>query len=175
MITKTELTERWSAALIKKFTPIIVKERKNIYGGITKYYSLKEIKLIEKSEAFKNEYEKTLKRKSVAKERSIKVEKKLREAKQTQFVDNLIIDLPSKERLIDEVICHHNLHNRHGYVADRGCDENFLLRITQNYVRHMCSNYDYILICFGNGKYKNDAYEFLKEHINDRVERFLAS
>ena len=175
MIIKSDLELRWSKALIKKFAPSIVKEKKNIYGGMTKYYSLKEIELIEKSEAFKREFEKTLKRKAVAKERSIKVEKKLREAKISQFIDNLIIDLPSKERLIDEAIYHYNLHNWHGYVADRGCNKNFLLRITQNYARHVCSNYEDILFSYANGKYKNEAYEFLKEYINDRVERLLAS
>lgn len=176
MITKTELETRWSKALIKKFAPTIAKQKKkNIYGGTTFLYLLEEIEKIEQSETFKREYENTMKRKAKAKERSIEVEKRLLNAKISQFIDSLIVELPTKEKLIDKAIYHYNTINRNGYCADRNCDKDFLLRIAQNYVRHICSNYEDILFCYSNGKYKNEAYYALKEHINGKVETLLAS
>lgn len=175
MITKTDLETRWSKALIKKFAPTIAKQKKNIYGGTTFLYLLEEIEKIEQSETFKREYEKTMKRKAKAKERSIEVEKKLLNKKIAQFIDNLIIELPQREKLIDEAIYHYNQINRNGYYANRNCDKDFLLRITQNYVRHVCSNYEDILFCYSYGKYTDEAYYALKEHINGKVEMLLAS
>lgn len=175
MLTKTDLETRWSKALIKKFAPTIAKQKKNIYGGTTFLYLLEEIEKIEQNETFKREYVKTMNRKAKAKERSIEVEKKLMNKKIAQFIDSLIVKLPTKEKLIDEAIYHYNQITRNGYCADRNCDKDFLLRIAQNYVRHICSNYEDILFCYSNGKYKNEAYYALKEHINGKVETLLAS
>lgn len=166
----TQLSKRWSKALIKKYSPTVIGERKNIYGGTTKFYSIEEVKKIERRKSFKEDMEKTLKRK----ERAIENEKKIYEEKIKSFISKVNVKIPKdKEKLIDKAIKHYN-QLQYENKADRDCCKEFIIRITQNYVRHMCSNYEDILNSeLNSGKYKGNAYVEMKEYINRYVNNIL--
>lgn len=173
-ITKTELQKRWSKKLIEAFNPSVAKTKKNVYGGMTMFYSLDEIKKIERRKTFKEAYDKAQSRKQ-SKEVVEQREQKIMERKIAQFMDKLNIkELPSKDELINDACYHYNtMQDNYSYCATPECDKEFLLRITQNYVRHCLTNYDAILEIYGNGKYKNTAYELMKKKINKKVAQYL--
>ena len=172
-ITKSELSQRWSNTLINKFFDSPSMTKKNAYGGLTCLYSIKEVEKIEKRKEFKEAMEKT----SARKAKRQNVEKELKSKKIQSFIDNIQFDLGDTSTLIDRAIEHYNdnvdyynmTHDIPKYHVSKDNDKKFLDRITCNYVRHMCSNYDELLEQEYYGKYKNDAYFNIKDYISDTL------
>ena len=59
LITKTELTRRWSKSLVKRFAPTPFRTAPNDYGGADIcYYLISDIERIERNPEFQNELDK---------------------------------------------------------------------------------------------------------------------
>ena len=175
LITKTELTQRWSKRLIKMFFPKCSVEKSNPYyrcSSPMQLYELSKVEAIEKTDAFQKEHEKVLARKKVAKACTNKKRDEI-----IKYAKEIHISIPDmeKERLINRACSNynwwHSLDKYHYCYATPTSDEEFLKRITINFIRHQCT-------CYENELYKmygkvgvQEAHDILQERINEAIKQ----
>lgn len=177
-ITKSELTKRWSPKLIKDYFPECSQEKTNPYyksGSPIQLYDVNEVALIESTDAFKADYQKVMKRKSVA----IETAQRKRE-ESIKYANEIKINIPTlkKEKLIQRACYHYNLWHRLDYlayddynIATPSSEEDFLKRICINYLRHQCTNYNKELSKFYNKVGVGDFHEILQSRINNAIKQ----
>lgn len=166
-ITKTELKKRgWTDTIIEKtnLKPEFITPK-------TIYYSLSNVKRIERTKRFQLLYQESQRRKMTAKKA---VETKTQ--KLLNYVDNVEIKIKyMDDRYITKnAIDAYNYWNRHSdKKASLYSDEFFLKRIKMNYVRHELTNYEEILEELGGKVGKNEAYYLIKKRIKNRIDNEL--
>lgn len=180
-ITKTQLKERgWTDSIIKKMDLKHDMEKDNPFykkSAPMKLYSINKIKKIEKTKTFQELYKKVLKRKKSA-QKSVKTKKE----KILQFANDvdIKIDYMDDKKLTRAAIESYNswnynrpsvlFGNVHFEPASFDSDEDFLHRIKNNYIRHKLTNYDDILIQIKSKVGKSEAYELIKNRVEERIQ-----
>ena len=177
---KSELSKRWSLTLIEKYFPKCSKEKENPYYKCAppmQLYDVSKVRKIESTDEFKADYEKTAKRKDAALAR---VKKKHDEL--VMYANEIQIDIPimPKDKLIRKACNHYNSwhsfkqecnYEYDYYMASPSSDEEFLKRITINYLRHQWTVYEKELDKFHRKVGKQEAHDVLKERINEAIKQ----
>lgn len=180
-ITKSHVIERgWTERLIKKFLGEPDATRPNpMYkcASPMKLYDKKRVQRIERRKSFKEEMESTTKRKdSAQKAVSTKIEKAL------SYANTVEIEIPvmNYNDVINQACRSYNdWHSercaRNGeffeYADPRTSDSDFLKRITINYLRHECSDYEQQLYSIYGKTGVQEAHDILQKRINDEIKR----
>lgn len=144
MLTKTSLKDRgWTDSLIRKFLgePDVLRPNPH-YRSAPKMqlYKIDRVIDIEQNEAFKAALETARKRSEARKNSAIEQAERLRE-----YIRNLNIEFPvwSKQRLTQEACDHYNrLWRTTEKRATPQSSEDFLSRISVNFLRHGLTPYD---------------------------------
>lgn len=171
-LTKTELATRWSNSLIEKYYPHCSEERVNPHhkrGSPMQLYDIGEVRHIESGEDFKADYEKVLKRKSVALERAKNKREEL-----MMYANGVQIVIPDfeKDKLIQKACEDYNWRNDNVYYpATPSSDFLFLKRITINYLRHQCTCYEDELKRFRKKVGVQEAHDILQARINEAIKQ----
>ena len=171
-ITKSDLAQRWSLSLIDKYFPICSQEKPNPQhkrGAPMQLYDVAKVRRIESKAEFKADMEKVLKQKIVALERAQK-----RRIKLIEYANGVQIRIPDFEKnyLIKTACEHYNCRNRNDYyTASPSSDKEFLKRITINYLRHQCTQYDEELQKFYKKVGVREAHQVLQQRINDAIKQ----
>ena len=171
-ITKSDLAQRWSLSLIDKYFPICSQEKPNPRhkrGAPMQLYDVGKVRRIESKADFKEDMEKVLKQKIAALERAQKSRMKL-----IEYANGVRIRIPDFEKnyLIKRACEHYNWRNQNDYyMASPSSDEEFLKRITINYLRHQCTHYDEELQKFYKKVGVHEAHDILQQRINDAIKQ----
>lgn len=166
----SELKQRgWTEGLIKKFLPKPDETKTNPIvksAAPMKLYKIKRVERIEKSEKFIKEMESISKRKAAARKA---VETKT--AKIIEWANTVKINVPtfSKDKLERNAIYHYQQY--HDTIICGPIDEDFINRISTNYIRHECTKYDRILDSLYGSVGKQKAYDIIKEKINQEIRK----
>lgn len=174
-ITFTNLkNERhWSDSLIFKFLkePDLLKDNLNNRKSKCKLYLIEKVINIENTEEFKQEFEKIEKRRNSS---IISADKKRQ--KLLNYIDNLTITLrkfENKEKLYKAAKKHYNqLQNELGnYMncANNDVDEDFMKRISINFLRHTSKEYEIELDKLIKKIGRHQAYFLLKNKVNELI------
>ena len=163
----SELKQRgWTEGLIKKFLPKPDETKTNPViksAAPMKLYKIKRVERIEKSEKFIKEMESISMRKAAARKA---VETKT--AKTIEWANSIKIDVPSidKDKLLRKAIYHYNQYHD-TYIGS--IDEDFANRISTNYIRHECTNYDRVLDSLYGMVGRDKAYDIIKGKVNQEI------
>jgi hypothetical protein len=163
----SELKQRgWTDGLIKKFLPKPDETKTNPIvksAAPMKLYKIKRVERIEKSEKFIKEMENISRRKIAARKA---VETKT--AKTIEWANSIKINVPSidKDKLLRKAIYHYNQYHD-TYIGS--IDEDFANRISTNYIRHECTNYDRVLDSLYGMVGRDKAYEIIKGKVNQVI------
>ena len=176
--TKSELAKRWSLKLIEKYFPLCSQRKPSPYyksGSPMQLYDVNKVAKIESTEAFKADYKATSKRKETA--------QKTVETKREQLMSyarEIKISIPTleKDKLIKKACYHYNERNSWKELtyddyskATPSSDEEFLKRITINYLRHQLTHYDDELSKFFKKVGVEEAHDILKNRINEAIKQ----
>lgn len=169
----------WTDALIKRFLPEHDKECPNPHyrhAAPMRLYSAERVERIEESQAFKEAVEKSSKRKESA--------KKAVETKKQQAMNYaLTVDISIPKMTIKELFefaCEHYNDRQLERVGRGGnwvydpvspgfCSFEFLSRISVNFLRHECSEYEEHLEELYGVTGKQAAYETIKRRVNEAI------
>ena len=171
-ITKTDLAKRWSMSLIDKYYPQCDEEKPNPhhkYGSPMQLYDVKKVARIESKADFKADLCEVNKRKIAAVERAKRQRDKL-----ISYANGVQIVIPTynKDKLIQNACHHYNWWNEKAYdYATPSSDESFLKRITINYLRHQCTQYDKELKEFYGKVGVKKAHDVLQSRINEAIKQ----
>lgn len=163
----SELKQRgWTDGLIKKFLPKPDETKTNPIvksAAPMKLYKIKRVERIEKSEKFIKEMENISRRKIAARKA---VETKT--AKTIEWANSIKINVPSidKDKLLRKAIYHYNQYHD-TYIGS--IDEDFANRISTNYIRHECTNYDRVLDSLYGMVGRDKAYDIIKGKVNQEI------
>jgi hypothetical protein len=163
----SELKQRgWTEGLIKKFLPKPDETKTNPViksAAPMKLYKIKRVERIEKSEKFIKAMESIAKRKAAARKA---VETKT--AKTIEWANSIKINVPSidKDKLLRKAIYHYNQYHD-TYIGS--IDEDFANRISTNYIRHECTNYDRVLDSLYGMVGRDKAYDIIKGKVNQEI------
>jgi hypothetical protein len=166
----SELKQRgWTEGLIKKFLPKPDETKTNPIvksAAPMKLYKIKRVERIEKSEKFIKAMESISKRKAAARKA---VETKT--AKTIEWANSVNFNVPtfSKDKLERNAIYHYQQY--HDTIICGPIDEDFINRISTNYIRHECTKYDRILDSLYGSVGKQKAYDIIKEKINQEIRK----
>ena len=166
-ICNSELKKRgWTEGLIKKFLPKPDETKTNPIvksSAPMKLYKIKRVERIEKSEKFINEMESISKRKLAAR-RAVET----KTAKTIEWANSIKINVPSidKDKLLRKAIYHYNQYHD-TYIGS--IDEDFANRISTNYIRHECTNYDRVLDSLYGMVGRDKAYDIIKGKVNQEI------
>ena len=186
--TKSELLKRWSKKLIDDYFPICSEERDNPQyrcASPMQLYDIAKVRYIESTDAFKADYAKVLKRKTAALERAERKREEL-----IMYANGVQINIPTieKDELIRRACKSYNRFHRpiqrpwedyyafrerrlYWNEASKDSNEEFLKRITINYLRHKCTCYDKELEKFFKKVGKHEAHDALQERINEAIKQ----
>ena len=148
-------------------------------------YDIAKVRYIESTDAFKADYAKVLKRKTAALQRAERKREEL-----IMYANGVQISIPTirKEELIRRACNSYNHFHRpiqrpweydidfqerlfSWNPASKDSDEEFLKRITINYLRHKCTCYDKELESFCKKVGKQDAHDVLQKRINEAIKQ----
>jgi hypothetical protein len=166
----SELKQRgWTEGLIKKFLPKPDETKTNPIvksAAPMKLYKIKRVERIEKSEKFIKAMESISKRKAAARKA---VETKT--AKTIEWANSVNFNVPtfSKDKLERNAIYHYQQY--HDTIICGSIDEDFINRISTNYIRHECTKYDRIIDSLYGSVGKQKAYDIIKEKINQEIRK----
>ena len=177
-ITFTDLKEKrgWSKRLIDNFLFEPDLYTQNTHRGrdsVCKLYKMERVLEVEaEDEEFHEEFEKVKKRRNSALK---SVNKKRQEL--FDYINNLeirILEFPTQQKLFKAAINHYNnlQFERENYFATdatTNSDAKFLKRISVNFLRHSCVNYEPELDQLFGKIGRNEGYWMLKEKINDLI------
>ena len=129
-----------------------------------KLYKIKRVEKIEKSEKFIKEMEAISKRKIAAKKA---VETKT--AKTVEWANSVNFNVPtfSKDKLERKAMNHYQQY--HDTIICGPIDEDFINRISTNYIRHECTKYDRVLDSLYGMVGRDKAYEIIKGKVNQVI------
>lgn len=169
----------WTDALIKRFLPEHDKECPNPHyrhAAPMRLYSADRVERIEESQAFKEAVEKSSKRKESAKKA---VETKKQQAMNYALTVDISIPKMTLKELF-EFACEHFNNRQRGRAERSGnwdyelvfpefCSFEFLSRISVNFLRHECSEYEEHLEELYGVTGKQAAYETIKRRVNEAI------
>lgn len=170
-LCKSDVLERgWTQTLIKQFLGQPDKIRGNPRGRYPiSLYSIDRINTVEDTEDWIVANSKSLiRRQASAKGRATKY-KKLRE-----YIDNMKIDVPKLEReqLIKKACANYNAmqnyYGRSGKASPKDAEE-FLDRISVNYLRHELDDYEDALDHIKGKAGKSEVYLEIKDNVLDAI------
>ena len=173
-ITTSVLKEHgWTATMIERFlkTPDAYKQNPCYRSAAPmKLYDPARVKRIERTKVFKETLEESAKRKQSAQKA---VETKRQKALEYAKTVDITIPVMDFDRL-RVLACRHynNLHynDLHFMLADpKSSDPDFLGRITVNYLRHECSEYEDYLVDIYGVIGNHSAYMILKQRVNEKI------
>ena len=168
-ITQTDLLQRegWTLTIVKKlnFQPDLIKHN-YLYGKRPqiKLFLIKNIEAIEKSYEFQ-QYKKLVLRRKASAKKGVRTKTK----KMLQKINTLLIEIKKINDVTDLAIKNYNQWNAQKardveFVSRQSVSQEFLDRISVNYIRHNLTKYDYnIQELYGKVR-KQEAYD---------LERFL--
>ena len=165
----------WTDALIKRFLSEHDKECPNPYyrhAAPMRLYSAERVERIEESQAFKEAVEKSSKRKESAKKAAVKaVETKKQKALEYAMTVEITIPRMNIKKLYRRACEHYNeIHYEHGkWAYPKYCNTEFLSRISVNFLRHECSEYEEHLEELYGVTGKEVAYETIKRRVNEAI------
>lgn len=182
--TSTSLKERgWSDSMIKNILgePDDYMENPHYkYAAAMKLWTVKRVQNAERRKVFKEAAAKYAARKNGAAEAARKAVETKRE-KCLNYARTVKIEVPvmSEKTLLDEAVEHYNEwqdykgryeriiygDNKTGYFADT----EFLNRISVNYLRHECTEYEEQLYELSGKVGIQEAHDILKERINQAI------
>jgi hypothetical protein len=163
----SELKQRgWTEGLIKKFLPKPDETKTNPViksAAPMKLYKIKRVERIEKSEKFIKEMESISMRKAAARKA---VETKT--AKTIEWANSVKFSVPkfNKDKLLKKAIYHYEQFHD---TCVGSIDDEFAARISTNYIRHECTNYERVLGALGGKVGRAKAYEIIKEKVNQTI------
>jgi hypothetical protein len=169
---KKELSKRigWNHKTIDDFLGDPDKTKPNRFNSNhpIQYYSLKRIEKVEKTAAFKKRKEKNILSQKRG-EKSVETQTK----KLEDYINSLEIKIPlmDDDVLIKYACNHHNIRAQHGQFVTPESDEDELHRITVNYLRHECSQYEIELEGLYGKVGRGDAYLELADRVFDEIEK----
>jgi len=172
--TKTQLKERgWTEGSIKKFmpSPSVTKTNPRFSGGHPmKLYCVEQVNNIELSTSFQQWYQKTI---VSRRKKSNAATKTVKNKKDTIIREFNSINITLKKISYEEVIrraknnyCEYN-NIPNSYLNE--ADDNFIHRISVNWLRHSVSNYDYNVGNLSGRIGKQEAYAIIKNRILDLI------
>lgn len=168
MICASELikTRGWTNSLIKKFLPTPDATKTNpIFKSAApmKLYNINKVKRIERSKAFKEAKEVAQKKKDSAQKAT-----ETKKANTFKRIENLNFNILGidKKRLIQRAINHYETYHDTKVIY---ADEEFINRITINYLRHNCTKYDKVLDGLYGSVGKQEAHDIIKQKLNDTI------
>lgn len=184
MISKSGLKYRgWTDTLIKKFLKEPDEKKTNPHYKCASpmlLYSEERVKKIEKRKTFIALFEKVKARKESAK-KAVETKKQ----KIIDYVNNMEIDIPLMEiDVLDKKAraSYDNFHSRRYYwdndfedyveyyqSAFNSDDEDFIKRITINYLRHQRTNYENQLRSMFGKVGVQEGHDILQKRINDKI------
>ena len=176
-ITKSDLkTKRnWTESLIKKYLkkPDLIKPNP-YYNSASEMllYDLKKIMRIEGKATFKEDFDKTLKRKSSSKKA---IETKTNNL--LSLIENIEITVIKMEmkNLYDAMIEDYNNYHLYKNLDSRyisiSTDKQTLIRIAVNYIRHNLTSYDHHLVEIYSKVGTHQAYKILNKRIYDLISK----
>lgn len=163
----SELKQRgWTKGLIKKFLPKPDETKTNPIvkcAAPMKLYKIKRVGRIEKSEKFIKAMVSISKRKAAARKA---VETKT--AKTIEWANSVKINVPTfnKYKLLKKAIYHYEQFHD---TCVGSIDDEFAARISTNYIRHECTNYDRVLCALDGKVGRAKAYEIIKGKVNQTI------
>lgn len=176
--TKSELANRWSQSLIDKYFPQCSKELPNpryLTSSPMQLYDVAQVRCIESTDSFKEDYRKVLIHKVSALER---VKRKREEL--MKYANGVQIEIPEieKGKLIEEACNHYNSLNSQMEFAYGGCfrvtpssDEALLKSVTIDYLRDHCTCYAKELERLQKKLKMKEAHNILQQRINDAIKQ----
>lgn len=180
--TKTDLKEmEWTESLIQKYLPepdLLKTNPHYASGPKMKLYDVIRVAAIEIRGDFKNDFERSQKRRESAYKA---VQTKFKNT--MDYLENVKWQIRKKpyKRVVNEAIRSYNRWKDRqailredffdsSQVADEDSDPEFLKRITRNYVRHELTNYDEVLGELRGRVGMEEAYEIIK---NSKIEELI--
>ena len=166
-ICTSELKKRgWTDGLIKKFLPKPDETKTNPIvkcAAPMKLYKIKRVERIEKSEKFIKGIDSISKRK-IAAQKAVET----KTAKTIEWANSIKIDVPSisKDKLLRNAIYHYEQYHD---TCIGSIDEDFANRISTNYIRHKCTNYERVLDLLDGMVGRDKAYEIIKSRVNQVI------
>ena len=163
----SELKQRgWTDGLIKKFLPKPDETKTNPViksAAPMKLYKIKRAERIERSEKFIKEMESISKRKTAARKA---VETKT--AKTIEWANSIKFNVPTfnRDKLLKKAIYHYEQFHD---TCVGSFDDEFAARISTNYIRHECTNYERVLGALGGKVGRAKAYEIIKGKVNQTI------
>lgn len=163
----SELKQRgWTDGLIKKFLPKPDETKTNPIvksAAPMKLYKIKRVERIEKSEKFIKEMENISRRKIAARKA---VETKT--AKTVEWANSIKFNVPTlnKYKLLKKAIYHYEQFHD---TCVGSIDDEFAARISTNYIRHECTNYDRVLDSLYGMVGRDKAYDIIKGKVNQEI------
>ena len=129
----------------------------------TVLYKIKRVERIEKSERFIKEMESISMRKAAARKA---VETKT--AKTIEWANSIKFNVPTfnRDKLLKKAIYHYEQFHD---TCVGSIDDEFAARISTNYIRHECTNYDMVLGVLDGKVGRAKAYEIIKEKVNQTI------
>lgn len=175
--TSTSLKERgWSDSMIKNILGEPDDYMDNPHykcAAPMRLWTVEHVRNAERRKVFKEAAAKYAARKDGAAEAARKAVETKRE-KCLNYARTVEIDIPvmSKRVLVREAIDSYNIYHawdRYPSYADEDCDTEFLNRITVNYLRHECTEYEEQLYELSGKVGIQEAHDILKERINQAI------
>jgi hypothetical protein len=163
----SELKRRgWTEGMIKKFLPKPDETKTNPIvkcAAPMKLYKIKRVERIEKSEKFIKAMESISKRKAAARKA---VETKT--AKTIEWANSIKFNVPTfnRDKLQKKAIYHYEQFHD---TCVGSIDDEFAARISTNYIRHECTNYERVLGALGGKVGRAKAYEIIKGKVNQAI------
>ncbi len=177
-VSKAGLKGRgWTETLIKKYLGESDKEVRNPHyrcAAPMQLFDLKRVKRAEAGKRFKADMEKVEKRRAIMQVAAQKAVATRYENTQ-KWAENVEVEVESltPETAIDEAIESYNDHHfwrgDDFIAATRQSDKSFLQRITKNYLRHECSNYEQLLSELRGNVGADEAYYIIREKADEKV------
>lgn len=181
-ITRPHLKNRgWTDGMIKKFLGDADMTKPNPHyksAAPMCLWSAKRVNQAERSDAWKAEREKSVGRKAAAQKG---VQTKTDKAKEYAQTVEIHVPVMEYDKVVERACKSYNewhQYDRHGYInfdfieADPTApDKDFLHRITMNYLRHECTEYEQQLYKLFGKTGVNEAHDILQRRINDEIMR----
>ena len=156
LFSTPELRERgWTPSMIKKLMPLHDNEQRNPKyrcAAPMKLYSKTKVYAYERGNRWKTMHEKSLKRiengkKSSRKALTTKIDNTLKKYENIEF--EVPKDIPKEKLERDALRSYNDLHSERSdsflWVKRSEVDDDFIARITVNYIRHQLTEYDSVI------------------------------
>ena len=168
----------WTETLIKKYLGESDKEVDNPHyrcAAPMQMYDMERVKIVEATDEFAIAKEKAAKRSAIMKVAAEKAQK-TRHDKTIAWAEEVEVEALSLDydTAVDCAIdsyndFHFGRRDDFSNLATRKSDKSFLARITENYLRHHCSNYELLLNWLHGNVGADEAYYIIRQKADEKV------